>query len=168
MHKPDFVMTNSIAIARQNGAALIVSMILLAIITLLSVSAMRNTNMETKIAVNHQFKEISFQAAENALSTIIGPELDALALDIPSTIGQQRTTDNFLQRNNVTDQAHTHVDVDMTYQQMIDPKQGMGNMLFSGFQLDVVTHLYLADATGHVDGNGTKTKNRMQVALIRQ
>ncbi|MCU7854967.1 MAG: hypothetical protein KZQ79_04615, partial [Candidatus Thiodiazotropha sp. (ex Lucinoma borealis)] len=57
----------------QDGAALAVSLILLIIITLLSVSAMRSTNLDTKISVNHQFKEASFQAAESALAIVTGP-----------------------------------------------------------------------------------------------
>lgn len=154
--------------SKEKGAALVVSMILLAIITLLSVSAMRNTNLETKIAVNHQFKELSFQAAENALSIITGPELDALDLRIPAVIDETLTTTDFYEIVDVTDQADAHVDVDMTYQAVIDPKQGLGNILFSGFQLDTVTHLYLADSFGAVNGSGSTTHNRMQVALIRQ
>jgi type IV pilus assembly protein PilX len=168
MNKFNFMTMRQKTANRQGGAALVVSMILLLIITMLSVSAMRNTNIETKIAVNHQFKELSFQAAENALSIITGPELDAIELNIPATIGDTESTPDFYVAENITDQADARANVTMTYEDMIDPKQGMGNMLFSGFQLDVVTHLYLANSTGQVDGNGTQTTNRMQVALIRQ
>lgn len=153
---------------KQNGAALVVSMILLAIITLLSVSSMRNTNLETKISVNHQLKEMSFQAAENALSKVTGPELDALDLRIPATINDMLTTTDFFRSEETAEHPAYHADVDMTYQAVIDPEQGLGNILFSGFQLDTVTHLYLADSRGFVDGSGTGTHNRMQVALIRQ
>lgn len=168
MNKSNYMTMRSTTQSRQQGVALIVSLILLTVITLLSVSAMRNTNIETKIAVNHQFKELSFQAAENALAIITGPELDAVNLDIPATVGTTETTPNFNPVSGITDQADTHAEVDLLYQQVIDPKQGQGNMLFSGFQLDIVTHLYLADSTGFVDGNQTRTTNRMQVALIRQ
>ena len=168
MNKFNSMTIGSKTQSRQNGAALVVSMILLAVITLLSVSAMRNTNIETKIAVNHQFKELSFQAAENALAIITGPELDSINLDIPATVGDTEVTNPFNAISGLTDQANTHAEVSLLYEDVIDPKKGKGNMLFSGFQLDIVTHLYLADSTGFVDGNQTKTTNRMQVALIRQ
>jgi type IV pilus assembly protein PilX len=168
MNKFNYVTMSANTQSRQKGVALVVSLILLTVITLLSVSAMRSTNIETKIAVNHQFKELSFQAAENALAIITGPELDAVNLEIPATVGTTETTYGFNPISGITDQADTYADVDLLYQAVIDPKKGQGNMLFSGFQLDIVTHLYLADSTGFVDGNQTRTKNRMQVALIRQ
>ncbi|MES9850930.1 MAG: PilX N-terminal domain-containing pilus assembly protein [Candidatus Thiodiazotropha sp. L084R] len=168
MNKCNFLAMRPRTANRQKGAALVVSLILLTIITLLSVSSMRNTNIETKIAVNHQFKELSFQAAENALAIITGPELDAVNLNIPATVGTTVPTPNFNPLSGITDQADTHAEINMLYEDVIDPKQGKGNMLFSGFQLDIATHLYLADSTGFVDGNETKTTNRMQVALIRQ
>ncbi|MET0068206.1 MAG: PilX N-terminal domain-containing pilus assembly protein [Candidatus Thiodiazotropha sp.] len=162
------MITGSSPRRNQSGAALVISLILLTIITLLSVSAMQNTNLETRIAVNHQFKELSFQAAENALSIITGPQLDALTLDIPAVIGDMSTTPDFFTAIGVTDQPDLSADIDMTYQDVIDPGKGQGNVLFSGYQPDVVTHLYLADAYGHVGASGTQTHNRMQVALIRQ
>ncbi len=162
------MITNTRALPKQSGAALVIGLILLTIITLLSVSAMQNTNLETKIAVNHQFKELSFQAAENALAIIVGPELDTLSLDIPPIIGDTDTTADFYTATGITDQPDLSTDVAMTYQNVIDPGKGQGNVLFSGYQPDVVTHLYLADAFGHVGASGTQTHNRMQVALIRQ
>ncbi|MCF1439662.1 MAG: PilX N-terminal domain-containing pilus assembly protein [Candidatus Thiodiazotropha taylori] len=156
---------------KQSGFALVVSMVLLAIITLLSVSSMRSTNIETKIATNHQLKELSFQAAESALSIITGTSTSDLVtlynLDVPSVVGNTAATGGFYASSG-TDQASSHADIEMTYEEFIDPKQGMGNRLFSGYQFDVSTHLFRVDSTGIVDGSGTQTHNRMQVALIRQ
>ncbi|MCG7922557.1 MAG: PilX N-terminal domain-containing pilus assembly protein [Candidatus Thiodiazotropha lotti] len=155
----------------QKGFALVVSMILLAIITMLSVSSMRNTNIETRIAVNHQLKELSFQAAENAISIVTGTPIDTLLDDynlrLPTVIGQTLTTSNFHVSTGVTDQADTHADVDVLYEDFIDPKQGLGNRVYSGYQFDTASHLYLVDSTGFVDGSGTQTTNRTQAALIR-
>ncbi|MEW7998730.1 MAG: PilX N-terminal domain-containing pilus assembly protein [Candidatus Thiodiazotropha endolucinida] len=161
---------------KQSGAALVISMVLLLIITMLSVTAMRNTNFETKIAVNHQFKELSFRAAENALAIVTGPELDSTNLDIPSTIGNTAHNVDFFESHpggtpidpTLAEQPPMSVDVDLLYEDKIDPKEGKGNMLFSGHQLDIVTHLFQVDAVGTVGGSGTRTHNRMQVALIRQ
>jgi type IV pilus assembly protein PilX len=161
---------------KQRGAALVIIMILLLIITMLSVTAMHNTNFETKIAVNHQFKELSFRAAENALAIVTGPELDSISLDIPRAIGATSHNANFFESHpggtaidtTLSNQPPVSVDVDILYEDKIDPKEGRGNMLFSGYQLDIITHLYLADAVGTVGGSGTRSQNRMQVALIRQ
>ncbi|MEW8156018.1 MAG: PilX N-terminal domain-containing pilus assembly protein, partial [Candidatus Thiodiazotropha endolucinida] len=53
-------------VSNQSGTALVISLIMLTIVTLLSITAMQNTNLDTKVAVNHQFKGLSFSAAENA------------------------------------------------------------------------------------------------------
>ncbi|MCU7882782.1 MAG: hypothetical protein KZQ82_01155 [Candidatus Thiodiazotropha sp. (ex Lucinoma annulata)] len=161
---------------KQKGTALVVSMILLTIITMLSVTAMRNTNLETRIAVNHQFKELSFRGAENALAIVTGPELDSIGLDIPSTIGNTTQNIDFFRTHpggtpldpTLSEQPPISVDVDVLYEDKIDPKEGKGNMLFSGHQLDIITHLFRVDAVGTVGDSGTRTQNRMQVALIRQ
>lgn len=51
----------------QCGAALIVSLILLLVMTLLGVSAMQGTVLEEKMAGNFRDRELAFQAAEAAL-----------------------------------------------------------------------------------------------------
>ena len=52
---------------RQTGAALIISLMLLVVMTLLGVSAVTTTTMEEKMAGNIRNKHLSFQAAEAAL-----------------------------------------------------------------------------------------------------
>jgi len=51
---------------RQKGVVLAVSLIMLVLITLLSVSAMRTTVMEERMASNARNNNIAFQMAENA------------------------------------------------------------------------------------------------------
>jgi len=53
--------------ARQQGAVLLVSLIFLVVLTLLGVSSMDGTILETKMALNSQEKNWSFQVAESAL-----------------------------------------------------------------------------------------------------
>ncbi|MEW8505206.1 MAG: PilX N-terminal domain-containing pilus assembly protein [Candidatus Thiodiazotropha sp.] len=145
---------------QQQGAALVVGLILLSVITLLSVSAMRSTNLETKIAVNHQFKELSFQAAENALAQLTGPNPNVL---VPNAICAEQDNPNYYQSSGVTHQPDLSADVTMQMREISPP----GKYKFSGFGLNVVTVLYKADSLGTVAGNNTRTTNRMQVALIR-
>ena len=57
---------NSVMTRRQQGAALVVSLILLMMLTLLAVSTMRTASLEVAMAGNDQFGENAFQLAETA------------------------------------------------------------------------------------------------------
>ena len=52
---------------RQQGAVLVVSLIMLLIMTLIGLSSMRTTILEEKMAGNYRDRNIAFQAAEAAL-----------------------------------------------------------------------------------------------------
>jgi len=52
---------------QQNGSALIVSLSILLILTILGVSAMRTTSLEEKMAGNSRDSQVAFEAAEAAL-----------------------------------------------------------------------------------------------------
>ncbi|MCU7924051.1 MAG: hypothetical protein KZQ88_15280 [Candidatus Thiodiazotropha sp. (ex Dulcina madagascariensis)] len=148
---------------RQKGVALVVSLILLATITLLSVSAMRNTNLDTKIAVNHQFKEMSFQAAESALAKLTGPDHDAV---VPPTVNAPvvTTTDYYTPPIAPSHEVGTSIDLTMDFTEHSPP----GKYKFSGFGLNIVTLVYQADATGRVAGSNIESTNRMEVGLVRK
>ncbi|MBT3055792.1 MAG: hypothetical protein KME69_13065 [Candidatus Thiodiazotropha sp. (ex Codakia orbicularis)] len=144
----------------QSGAALVISLIMLAIITLLSVSAMRSTNLDTKIAVNQHLKEMTFQAAENALAQLTGP---VVTVNLPNSLGPDNAVNNisYYQSLGVTDQPNISADVNV---EMLEISR---RYKFSGFPLNVLTIMYQADSRGIVAGNNTQSINRMQVALIR-
>jgi type IV pilus assembly protein PilX len=55
---------------RQRGATLIVSMVILAVITLLGLSSMRNSTLDLKMAASARDKVIASQAAESALLAV--------------------------------------------------------------------------------------------------
>lgn len=65
---------------RQSGAALIVCLLLLLVMTLLGVNAVMTTTMEEKMAGNSRNKQLSFQAAETALR-----EGEAIAANLDPT-----------------------------------------------------------------------------------
>jgi type IV pilus assembly protein PilX len=52
---------------RQGGAALVIGMILLMVLTLLAISGMTSATMELQMAGNAQYSENAFQAAETGL-----------------------------------------------------------------------------------------------------
>lgn len=55
----------------QQGAALLVSMVLIFMLTILGVSAMRDSTLEGQLAANSVQKEVSFQSAESATDIIL-------------------------------------------------------------------------------------------------
>lgn len=55
---------------RQSGTALIVSLIILAIVTLLGVTGMQSSNTELKLAASQRDRGVAFEAAEAALSIV--------------------------------------------------------------------------------------------------
>lgn len=59
--------THTPALQRQGGAALIVSLIMLLVLTLLGVSAMRTATLEEKMAGNARDLNLAFNAAEAGL-----------------------------------------------------------------------------------------------------
>lgn len=66
------VRSGSPALAmRQRGAALIVGLILLMVLTVLAVSTMRTATLELLMAGNAQFRENAFQLAETAVVEVM-------------------------------------------------------------------------------------------------
>ena len=70
----------------QKGTALLISLIILVIMTILGLSAMSNTVLESKMATNAQQRQIAYQAAEKALrdaetwlATNINTDVDVVA-----------------------------------------------------------------------------------------
>jgi type IV pilus assembly protein PilX len=55
------------SLASQRGAALIVALVMLLVMTVLGVTAARNTNLQERMAGNLRDSNLAFQAAEHAL-----------------------------------------------------------------------------------------------------
>ncbi len=147
---------------RQQGAALIVSLLLLTVITLLSLTAMRSAHIDTKIAVNHQQKQLAFQAAENAFAKLTSlPPEEMEDLDVPGTLGSTSNNIDFIP---VDSDAHTSADLEMKLTHISTP----GQYKFSGFGLNIVTVVFQADAFGEVGDSNARVHNRMEVALVRE
>lgn len=84
-------------IKKQNGIALVVSLIMLLLMTLLAVSSMRTTILEEKMAGNFKDRNSAFQASESALragenylrTTMVLPTFDGSTAGLyqPTTLG---------------------------------------------------------------------------------
>ena len=63
---------NEIAISRnQDGAALVVGLVLLMVLTLLAISNMTGSTMEVRQAQNARYKQNAFQSAETGISLAV-------------------------------------------------------------------------------------------------
>ena len=51
---------------RQQGAALIVSLMMLLVLAIIGISGLSNTNLEERMAQNFEHSNVVFQAAESA------------------------------------------------------------------------------------------------------
>lgn len=75
--------------SRQSGAALIVGLVLLMVLTVLAISTMRTATLETAMAGNAQYRQKAFQIAEAGVADIMGSIVDE-TFDftvMPQTIG---------------------------------------------------------------------------------
>lgn len=57
--------------ARQGGAALVIGLLLLLVLTILAISGMTTATLELQMAGNTQYKERAFQAAETGIEQAI-------------------------------------------------------------------------------------------------
>lgn len=64
-------MQSSMSPGRQRGAALIVGLILLMVLTVLAVSSMRTAGLELLMAGNAQFRESAFQLAQTGVDATL-------------------------------------------------------------------------------------------------
>lgn len=78
---------------RQHGAALITSLIVLLLLTVMGVSGIRNATLEESMAFNAQAKSITFQASETALGAVVTNQESVLDTAIGSGIGSVSNND---------------------------------------------------------------------------
>ena len=65
-------MNTRMTIKKQNGAALVIGLVLLVVITILAVAGMNTATTELAMARNDQITENTFQAAESGLAAALG------------------------------------------------------------------------------------------------
>jgi len=84
---------------RQRGAALVVGLILLAILTLLAVSGMNTASVELVMAGNEQYRQRAFQAAgtgvEEALSQLATVPQDSTGKTLTQQSVKNTTTETY-------------------------------------------------------------------------
>ncbi len=76
----------NITLQHERGAALVISLILLLVLTVLGVSTMSTATMEMRMAANDQFLENAFQLAETGLDTDIAQLNIGILAAPPATV----------------------------------------------------------------------------------
>ncbi len=128
----------------QHGAALIVGLILLLVLTILAVSTMRTATLELLMASNAQYKEDAFQTAEAGIEIALdklenGDVVLQPVLDIPQTIDAGTATPQGNQ-----------FDTSAIY---------LGDGLPAGASADLYEHQnYRIDAAGRTDADTVLTR----------
>ena len=145
---------------QQQGVALIVSMILLAVITLLSVTAMRGTNLDARIAANHQHKQISFQAAANAFAKLTS---DNPEVEVPTAYSGTLNYPDYVFFAGIEGQPESSGDLDLAFVR----QSSKGEFKFSGYSLNATALIYTADTYGSVSNSKARSHHRATVVLVR-
>jgi len=88
-------MNRQTSLKKQQGAVLIVSLLIMLIMTLISVAGLRTTTLEEKMVTNIRDKNIAFEAAEAALQEaegVVEAEISMAAYDTTGTDGKYDNT----------------------------------------------------------------------------
>lgn len=134
---------------RQSGAALIVGLLLLLVLTVLAVSGMNTTSLNLIMAGNEQYSQNAFQAAESGIEAAISK--NDFNPD-PNIVPQQRTLDlggNTSYRSTTTPQL-----------------MGMSQPALPGSSLDAFsTYHFEIDSSG-TSSRGAVARNVQALAVI--
>lgn len=127
----------------ERGAALLVAMVMLFMMTILGISAMQSANVETQLAGNAIVKETTFQSAESATQAVLdSPNVlsDLICQPDPVTISM----------TNLNRAANQTTEVSVQY-------GGLG--LAAGFSIDsqMAQHRFYITGRSSVEDMGTST-----------
>jgi type IV pilus assembly protein PilX len=87
---------NITPIRRQRGAALVVGLLLLLILTLLAISSMNSASVEFIMAGNEQYHQNAFQAAETGIAqTLATVDFNTATVAPPPITGMLSTIDSY-------------------------------------------------------------------------
>jgi type IV pilus assembly protein PilX len=140
---------------RQDGAALVIGLLLLLILTILAISGMTTATLELQMAGNTQYKERAFQAAETGIEQALDTATfdtsnahEAFNQPVDTTVG---TTNN--------DNYDYHMEFDKDTGQTIVP--GGGYSMGTGFQ----AYHFNIESTGRSE-RGAEAEHTQSVYII--
>ena len=139
--------------SRQQGAALVIGLILLLVLTLLAVSGMNTATLELQMAGNNQFSQSSFQAAETGIETTIQSgnfatnlDFDSGLVTVPNSTETYEATMSFNEDNGVSPDPNGGSSI------------GEGGIGFNAYHFDILS-------TGNAN-RGATTSNTQSFYII--
>ncbi len=124
---------------RQRGAALVIGLILLLILTVLGVSGLGTSAVEVRIADNNKQKEIAFQSAESASREELtnGAAITLTGAEVPGFLMRPQSDYTYELDTGGTSNVNVEVTVDTTYRSR-NPAPGyeIGTIDAVHFELD--------------------------------
>lgn len=157
----------------QSGAALLVGLIVLLIMTLLGVTTMSATTTELKIANNLQTNNIAWQAAESAIFRMVQPEPDASAEPVISAInwggGGVQSLPGVV--NEAITSGTVAGDVDLVYMDCMNTPEGYdisgsdqegGSSSYKGLVHDISVNVTIIGSNGQSIGQAQNRLNGVQ------
>jgi type IV pilus assembly protein PilX len=94
---------------KQRGAALIVGLMMLVVVTLLAVTAVSTSSTELIMAGNEQYRERAFQAAEAGIETAYRKVRSGDA-DVPIDLGASLENNDVAMPNDAQDEVSTRIE----------------------------------------------------------
>ena len=134
---------------RQKGAALVVGLILLLVLTLLAISGMNTATLELQMAGNNQFSQSAFQAAESGIEATMqsgsfntNDDFDSGVIDIPDSNDTYEATMQFNTDNGLSPDPNGGSSI------------GEGGIGFNAYHFDIVS-----TGTSNRDATSTTTQS---------
>jgi type IV pilus assembly protein PilX len=134
---------------RQTGAALVVGLILLLVLTLLAISGMNTATLELQMAGNNQFSQSAFQAAESGIEATMqsgnfntNDAFDSGVVDIPDSNDTYEATMQFNTDNGLSPDPNGGSSI------------GEGGIGFNAYHFDIVS-----TGTSNRDATSTTTQS---------
>jgi type IV pilus assembly protein PilX len=157
------------AAARQSGAALVVGLLLLLVLTILAISGMTTATLELQMAGNEQYQERAFQFAESGIEQAIDagvyttdPAAIAAQYTNPNSIDPTPIPNQGAQIANCTNQtARCEYFIRFDLAAGITPVPGGGYSLGTGLQ----AYHFVVDSVG-VAERGAQTQNQTSFYII--
>ena len=145
---------------KETGIALYVVLVMILVTSMLSISAIQASIFETRMAVNHQHKNLAFQAAENALMQALGTENPNDIIPASTTPGNHKMSSNFFSLHAINNKQPA-ISANLTAKYIEKTTQDI-----SGYEVDSDILVYELTADGRVDGTSSRAVNIMGVGYI--
>ncbi len=131
---------------KQNGAALVIGLLLLVVITVLAISGMNTATTELAIARNNQVYENAFQAAETGLENALS---QGLFLAQPAPVVLQRETLG----------SHEYVDASIQFEDPPTPVPPEAGAFSMGVNSGMKAYHFVATAVAKSERNPGSTSD---------